>query len=1214
MHATELKGVAAQEKIKDAQRIIITESSTVPQLVQMRNGVQIPIEKFEAWAHQNFNLSKDYGFRLLGTETDKLGMVHYRYQETYKGYDVSGTMYIVHTKANYIVMMNGTLFNKISFTTPVITEQTAIEKALNFTKAEKYRWDVPGLERQLKIQTNDPTATYYPKGELQLAPVKGNVVDGNYSLAYRCDIYAEKPLSRNYVFVDAGNGNVIYTLARIHHTDKIATAVTAYSGTQEITNDSVNANTYRLRETGRGAGIETYNLQTSTNYSNTDFVDTNNYWNNINTQQDEYATDAHWGAEKTYDFFFTKYGRNSIDNNGFKLISYIHYDVNYTNAFWDGMQMTYGDGGGVYTPLTSLDITGHEISHGLTEKTSNLIYSDESGGINEGFSDCMGNAIRYYGKQPTTINWFIGDEIGGTPFRNMADPNQYQNPDCYGGLYWYAPNEVHSNSGVLNFWFYLLTEGGSGTNDLGNVYNIDGLGIDAAAAICYRMNTFYLVPSSNYAQARTFAIQAAIDLYGACTNEVEQTTNAWHAVGVGGIYNPLVISAFSAPVTVFCNIPADVSFLNGSNNAGSFTWDFGDSTTGTGVNPTHTYTAFGNYSITLIADGGTCGIDTLTKQFYVSVDTVNPCIVSLPVTGFGASQTSCAGQLYDNGGPTADYSDNTDATITIAPTGASDVTLTFSSFNFESNFDYLYVYDGPSTSSNLIGQYSGAALPNGGSITSTTGSITLRQTTDQGVTESGFALTWQCLISTLPPVTNFSTSATVSCTGVIYFTDISTQGPVSWLWNFGDGFTSSQQNPSHIYTNSGAYTIQLITANANGVDTLTLVNYITISLPVAPVVTGGTFCQYTSGVLSGTATGILNWFDAPVGGSLLGTGTTFNTAPLNATTTFYVESQLPAASQFVGPVDNNYGTGGFFTNTNYHTIYFDCTAAAKLVSVKVFASGAGNRTITLKQNGLTLNSATINIPAGTSDVILNFDLPIGTSLELGCEGNVNLYRNQTGTTFPYTLNGLVTLTGTDAGSSFYYYFYNWEVQEAPCISARVPAVANVLAAPLANFNYTSTALDYSFNDLSVGAFSWIWNFGDPASGANNTSTIQNPTHTFSSTGVYSVTLVADNGTCSSSATNFIPITNAGIANLNETAVTIFPNPVREHLLIKFNSTFNNQMVQLKITDVFGKLVLIKNIENAAGQFSINVSDLAPAHYSLSISCDKETITKRFLKQ
>lgn len=144
------------------------------------------------------------------------------------------------------------------------------------------------------------------------------------------------------------------------------TAVTKYSGTQTITTDSYNGY-YRLRESGRGNGIFTYNMQLGSNYySAVDFTDDDNYWNNVNAQQDEVATDAHWASEKYYDYFYNTFNRNSIDNNGFALYNYVHADLiafglsNNVNAFWDGARMTYGDGNATYSPLTTVDITAHK--------------------------------------------------------------------------------------------------------------------------------------------------------------------------------------------------------------------------------------------------------------------------------------------------------------------------------------------------------------------------------------------------------------------------------------------------------------------------------------------------------------------------------------------------------------------------------------------------------------------------------------------------------------------------------------------------------------------------------------------------------------------------------------------------------------------------------------------------------------------------------------
>jgi len=261
-------------------------------------------------------------------------------------------------------------------------------------------------------------------------------------------------------------------------------------------------------------------MNEGTSYGNSvDFTDSDNFWNNYNSQMDEIATDAHWGMEMTYDYYWTSFGRNSINDNGFKLKSYVHYDVSYANAFWDGSVMTFGDGSGSMNPLVALDIVGHEISHGLTSFTANLIYSYESGAMNESFSDIFGTAIEHYAK-PSTADWLMGEDIGFT-MRSMANPKAYGDPDTYLGVNWYVGSGdnggVHTNSGVLNHWFYLVSEGGNGTNDNNDVYSVTGVGIDTAAAIAYRMLTVYLINTSQHIDARFYAILSAIDLYGPCS-------------------------------------------------------------------------------------------------------------------------------------------------------------------------------------------------------------------------------------------------------------------------------------------------------------------------------------------------------------------------------------------------------------------------------------------------------------------------------------------------------------------------------------------------------------------------------------------------------------------------------------------------------------------------------------------------------------------------
>ena len=483
---------------------------------------------------------------MVSKEADQLGYTNYRFQQSLHQIPVENAIYIAHVKNARLLLQNGKWlkhFPDALATGASISESAALQNALNFVGATIYKWQEANEEAFIKAETNNPRATYFPKASLVYYSGEEDLNTASLRLAFKFDIYATAPLSRKIIYVDAVNGSVLGSKDLIHETNATGTATTAYSGTQAITTDSY-AGSYRLRETGRGNGIQTYNMKKGTSYTTAvDFTDTDNNWNNVNTTKDQYATDAHWGAEKTYDFYKTFFNRNSIDGNGFAIKSYVHYSNNYFNAFWDGSRMTYGDGSSTdgFKPLTALDVCGHEITHGLTSFSAKLNYSSESGALNEGFSDIFGTAIEWYAR-PTKKDWLIGGDF--YTIRSMSNPNAYNQPDTYLGTKWYAGTSdnggVHTNSGVLNFWFYLLSDGGTGTNDKGFVYNVSAIGITSAQAIAFRTLTVYLISTSKYANARTASIQAATDLYGATSNEVTQTINAWNAVGVGGGTAPVL--------------------------------------------------------------------------------------------------------------------------------------------------------------------------------------------------------------------------------------------------------------------------------------------------------------------------------------------------------------------------------------------------------------------------------------------------------------------------------------------------------------------------------------------------------------------------------------------------------------------------------------------------------------------------------------------------
>ncbi len=378
-----------------------------------------------------------------------------------------------------------------------------------------------------------------------------------------------------------------------------------------------------LKDDTRGGGIETYDmngaggLPVSVPALQTQalaFLDKDNNWineaaagtnedhvrgassNGTNgadeAANDDYALDAHWGAEMVYDYWKNVHNRLSFDNLNSAIKSYVHYGPAYDNAFWNGSVMTYGDGSGTlatgFRPLTSLDVCAHEIGHGICSFTSDLVYESESGAMNEALSDIWAACVERYVK--TTVDpalpyqyFQVGEQIAAdnTGLRRMDNPKAYTNPDTYGGQYWANPvctptlaNDqcgVHNNSGVLNKWFYLLVQGpgtttgapgytDDGLADNGAVINggnnygalgpsgtgeFIGLGFTKAEAITYLMEQL-LTPNATYAQARIASISAVRALYGECSQEERSVTDAWFAINVGASYAGCALPVLSA--------------------------------------------------------------------------------------------------------------------------------------------------------------------------------------------------------------------------------------------------------------------------------------------------------------------------------------------------------------------------------------------------------------------------------------------------------------------------------------------------------------------------------------------------------------------------------------------------------------------------------------------------------------------------------------------
>ena len=511
-----------------------------PDWLVIREGVQITAADLVRQYKSDLGLSEADELVLYRTDADDIGFTHYRYQQFHHGVEVDGAELLIHEKNGFVITLNGKLVRGLDAeTNAVLSAAQATQRALDHVQAERYMWESPKAQAMLRRIKGDPKASFYPQPELVLADPSFSHDPAAFLPVWRMEVYAEKPLLRKQIYVNAATGTIEAELEMLHDQNTPGTAKTKYSGTRSIITDSLATDTFRLVESTRGGGIETYDMNESTDYDDAvDFIDHDNFWDNVNDEQDEAATDAHWGAEMTFDYYLLNHNYEGIDGDKMPLICYVHYDNSWSNARWTGDWALFGDGGSSWNALTSLDVVGHEFTHGVTGNNARLRYLNESGALNESFSDIFGAAIEFWA-DPDNSDWLVGEDfvVSGGPLRNMADPKAEGDPDTYKGTNWAngsADNGgVHTNSGVQNHWFYLLTEGGNGTNDKNDTFSVAGIGLDMAANIAFRNLRYYLAQLSTYNDARFGALQAAEDLYGICSTPVQETARAWHAVGIG---------------------------------------------------------------------------------------------------------------------------------------------------------------------------------------------------------------------------------------------------------------------------------------------------------------------------------------------------------------------------------------------------------------------------------------------------------------------------------------------------------------------------------------------------------------------------------------------------------------------------------------------------------------------------------------------------------
>ncbi|MEV5755459.1 M4 family metallopeptidase [Streptomyces tendae] len=486
-------------------------------------------------------LTDAQGTEVRDVVVDEDGTQHVRYDRSYHGLPVLGGDFVVHLAPDG-GFRGADRATDAPLSLPTVTPKLSAPRAADLA-ANVLRAASPG--ELLKKLTAKP--------ELVV-----DALHGAPKLAWRTDAAAldslGNPVART-VLTDAGTG------ARIDAWDTIESVSgdgeSLYGGTVPL-ETTQSGSSYQLKDPTRG-GTYTGDAENGTDLCilticlsrapATLFTDADNHWGTGKADdRASAAVDAQYGTDATWDYYEDAHGRSGIAGDGKGSYNRVHYGTRYNNAFWDDgcFCMTYGDGDGTtFGPLVSLDVAGHEMSHGVTSKTAALTYSGESGGLNEATSDIFGTLVEWHADNSADPgDYRIGEKVvrdgfGRDALRYMDRPSRDgSSADCWSSTV--GDMDVHYSSGVANHFAYLLAEG-SGARTVGGVAyssptcdgsTVAGIGRDKLGDIWYRALTVYMTSSTDYAGARAATLSAAGDLYGTDSAEYAAVGAAWSAVYV----------------------------------------------------------------------------------------------------------------------------------------------------------------------------------------------------------------------------------------------------------------------------------------------------------------------------------------------------------------------------------------------------------------------------------------------------------------------------------------------------------------------------------------------------------------------------------------------------------------------------------------------------------------------------------------------------------
>ena len=849
--------------------------------------------------------------------------------------------------------------------------------------------------------------------------------------------------------------------------------------------------------------------------------------------------DAHWGAEKSHDFYLNVLNRKGFDGNGGILNQYLNIPKTVestmpNNAFASASSsiniLGYGLGDGEsWNPPVSLDVVGHEFSHLVVAYRQNLFstiyhydnglyYQGESGALNESFADIFGTCIEFYTKPPTTANWTIGEGVllpFGNFLRSISNPKSKSQPNTYKGLYWNGGG-VHTQSGVQNYWFYLLSEGGNGKNDLNDSYTVTGIGIDKAMRIAYKNLTTNL-PSctSTYEDSFNGSLLAAQQIFGANSQEYNSVRQAWYAVGKGSNPNNL------------CSGTTTLTASNGTFTDGSGITNYGDNSSCRWViappgatqislnftafnteasydivtifnGPDDTYPVLATYSGSALPSTVTtsAGIGAMCIKFTSDESTTN--------AGWTASYTSvgitpsCSGITtlanptgnFSDGSGSSNYANNQQCFWYIAPPCATSVTLSFSQFNTELNYDGIAVYDSLEAT-NLIGFYSGTTLP--ASVTSTTGSMLVLFISDYANVSQGFTA-------------NYTSTGSSYCSGVTTL-------------NTSDYGTITDGSGANNYCNNSNCSWLIQPPQA----TTVTFNFKEFELESAS--SDGKSIYDAVEIFDGTSA------SAPLLGRF--TGSTIPASITSSGGSLFIRFYSDVASNFQG-------WSGYYTSTQ--NAYCNASTSKLTEETGAFSDGSGADKYSNNADCSWLiqptNASSITLSFSAFDTELDYD---GVIVYDGANNSAPRLGVFTGTTIPSPVKS--------TGGSMYVEFLS---DEAERTNGWIANYSSTNSPSPTTFNLDRKLIDSAGDTQTSGSTIITWSLGEPIIGNMNNGNVK-----------------LTNG--------FHPLLNSQTLEIQDNSidlsVIISPNPTNDFLNIHHEQ---NHDLKVSVFDISGKYIMQEN--------------------------------------